>query len=193
MIFMKNGIPLVITLLFIPVLSFAHGSHGSGFIAGFTHPIFGFDHSLAILGIGILGPFLVRKSWYLLLISFWIPMVIGGILGVDREATLIIEKIIALSVIAVGILISFGPKNQKYLLLGLMAFFGFFHGFAHGAEMPETTTIIKYISGYSVGTILLFLIGYFLYSIISKIKKATLLMKVIGGFLIGAGAIFMFG
>lgn len=190
---MKNGILLTLALLFIPVLTFAHGSHGSGFVAGFTHPIFGLDHSLTILGIGILGASLDMKNWYLYLISFWIPMVIGGILGVGQEATLIIEKIIAFSVILVGYFISFKPNNQKYLLLGLMAIFGFFHGFAHGAEMPETTTIFKYISGYSLGTVLLFLIGSVFYSKVSKVKNIDSLMKIIGGFLIGAGTIFMIG
>ena len=190
---MKNGIILVFALCLIPVLSFAHGSHGSGFVAGLTHPILGLDHSLTILGIGILGAFIDKKNWYLYLIAFLLPMIIGGIVGVDKEATLIIEKIIALSVFIIGFLISFIRIKQKNILLGLIAIFGFFHGFAHGAEMPETTTMFKYISGYSLGTILIFMVGYIFYSKLSKAKNIDMFMQIIGGFLIGASTVFMIG
>ncbi len=34
---------------------FAHSSHGTGFMAGYTHAVFGIDHLLAILRISIFG------------------------------------------------------------------------------------------------------------------------------------------
>ena len=44
--------PKLITLtfsIFVPTMLLAHGSHGSGVMAGFTHPILGVDHNVAIL------------------------------------------------------------------------------------------------------------------------------------------------
>jgi len=190
---MKNSISLILLFILIPCLSFAHGSHDSGIIGGFTHPIFGLDHNFAIIGIGVLGSLADKRRWYLYPLIFWVSMVVGGYLGVDQEATLLVEKVIEASVITTGIFISFNFTKSKYLLFVLLASFGFFHGFAHGAEMPESTIILKYISGYSLGTILLSGVGYLIYIMISKLQISDTLIITVGGFLIGAGTIFLIG
>jgi len=143
----------------LPQFLLAHGSHGDGIMAGLTHPIFGLDHNAAILGVGILGYFIYKKKWYLSIAAFLVTMIIGGMLGIGNEATVMVEKMIALSVVLLGVLIIFRAKVHNYAVLFLLLAFGFFHGFAHGAEMPETTTAFKYILGYSLGTILLGLLG----------------------------------
>lgn len=188
---MKNGFSLSILLLLIPSICLAHGSHGSGIMAGFTHPIFGFDHNLAIAGLTILGAIIDKKKWYLYPLSFLALMIVGGILGVGKEATALIEKIIAASVLLIGVQISFDLLKSKAIILVLLTIFGFFHGFAHGAEMPETTTVAKYVIGYSLGTLLIALVSFLFVRVLSNVKTAGVIYKGIGGFLIGAGLVFL--
>jgi len=138
---------LLYALCFIclPIILLGHGSHGSGVMAGFTHPIFGIDHFVAILATGTLGYVLNPSKWYLPLIAFITLMILGGLAGIDNEATFLIEKIIAFSVFALGLLIAFDLKPNLIISIIIISIFGGFHGFAHGAEMPESNTALKYI------------------------------------------------
>ncbi len=188
---MKRTLVLTVILSQLPILMFAHGSHGSGFIAGFTHPILGLDHSLAIIGIGTSSYFMDSKRWYLYPLSFLIMMVIGGVLGIDQEASLIIEKVIALSVIVIGMVHLKKAGSGSFLLIVIMAIFGFFHGYAHGVEMHEMTTVLKYVSGFSVGTVLLSVSGFLLSKKFESSSNSEIYSKVLAGFLMGAGFVFL--
>ena len=48
---------LPVLALLIPSHALAHEAQGAlgGFVSGFTHPIFGYDHLLAMLAVGIWG------------------------------------------------------------------------------------------------------------------------------------------
>lgn len=180
-------------ILFLPVYAFAHGSHGSGFMAGFTHPIFGIDHNLALVGAGFLGFVLNPKKWYLYPLSFILLMAIGGFLGIGREATTLIEKFIAFSVIFIGIAIAFRFLKNSIIAFGALALFGLAHGFAHGAEMPEDTTALQYISGYIIGAILLAIIGSILAMLGNRRTNEVQLVRFMGGLLAGAGLFLFLG
>jgi len=58
-------------LLMMPVLAFAHSEQGiaGGFISGFTHPIFGWDHVAAMVAVGLWGAFLGMPALWLLWVS----------------------------------------------------------------------------------------------------------------------------
>lgn len=184
----------LISLLFfisIPTIILAHGSHGSGIMAGFTHPIFGVDHHVAILGSGFLGYILDQRKWYLLPIAFISAMVLGGFLGVNQEATQIIEKAIAFSVFTIGVFSAFRMRFNFLLILILLLVFGFFHGYAHGAEMPESNTVYKYIPGYTLGAILLALIGVFIGKMIMTKDQHNSTITLISGIIIGCGIMML--
>ena len=53
---MKKISNIFITIMFIfPAFAFAHEVEGGGgFLSGFSHPVLGFDHLLAMLSVGIL-------------------------------------------------------------------------------------------------------------------------------------------
>ncbi len=187
---MKNKIFSTIILLSLPALLLAHGSHGNGVMAGFTHPIFGLDHNIAILGAGILGYLSDSKKWYLYVLGFLIPMIIGGALGIGNEATFTIEKIIALSVFVIGALIALQKDIHIGIGIALLGVFGFFHGYAHGAEMSVDNTALKYISGYAMGTALIALIGLLIGRFLKK-KKSTNFIVLVGGIILGFGSSFL--
>jgi len=177
--------------LLLPTLVFAHGAHGSGFMAGFTHPILGIDHNVVLLGTGLLGYLLNQKQWYLYPLAFILLMAIGGYLGIGQEATLAIEKFIAFSAVFTGLAIGFRFQFNNLVGLGLMGLFGFAHGFAHGAEMPEDTTAVQYISGFVIGAILLAIIGWGIGNVVNRQSNTQRLFTFLGGLLAGAGLIFL--
>lgn len=178
-------------LLFLPLSLFAHGAHGSGFMAGFTHPILGVDHNIALVGTGILGYLLNQKQWYLYPLAFITLMAIGGFLGIGQTATLGIEKFIAFSVLAIGLMIGWPLSFGKIATLIILALFGFTHGYAHGAEMPADTTALKYISGFVVGASLLTILGWSIHLFVQKQTNTDRLITLIGGALMGAGLLML--
>ena len=180
-----------ILLLFLPVYAFAHGSHGSGFMAGFTHPILGTDHNVALIGAGFLGYLLNQKQWYLFPLAFILLMAIGGFLGIGQEATLGIEKFIAFSVAFIGVAIGLRLSLGKAIGLGVLALFGFAHGFAHGAEMPEDTTALQYISGFVLGAALLGVVGWGIANVIHRQENKERWITFFGGILAGAGLLLL--
>lgn len=180
-------------LLLLPTFLLAHGSHGNGVLAGFTHPILGLDHNVAILGSGLLGYLIDSKKWYLVSSAFIIAMVVGGFLGVDHEATLFIEKTIAFSVFFIGLTIVLRNKLNLSLILVLLSMFGGFHGYAHGAEMDEMNTVFKYIPGYTLGATLLAGLGVFIGKMISTKDDNNTFIVLASGVVIGCGIMMLLG
>ena len=189
---MRLGLLFCICFLLFPFFSFAHGVHGNGILAGFTHPIFGLDHAVAIFGTGILGFMVYKNKWFYVFLAFLVPMVIGGVLGIGQEATFLIEKVIAFSVFALGIMILMNQKLPLSLVLLLLAAFGFFHGYAHGAEMPDMSMYI-YIIGFAMGTFLLGVIGMLCARHLFNDEKIKGINYLPAGLLLGAGFMILLG
>ena len=190
---MKVILPLLFLFLISPYLLMAHGSHGSGFMAGFTHPIFGLDHNLAILATGMFAYLLDSKKWFWYPLAFLAFMIIGGYLGIGQEVPTWIEKVIAGSVLVLGTSIGLSMKSGAIPALLLLAGFGFFHGFAHGCEMPADTTAFKYISGFSVGTIVMSFLGVAIAKFLSHKAVNPQFLKFLGGIIAGIGLYFLLG
>lgn len=184
---------LIILSVLFPTAVFAHGSHGTGIMAGFTHPIFGLDHAITIFGIGFLAYLKNKSEWYILFVPFLVAMIVGGYLGIEKEATFTIEKFIALSVLLTGFGILLSEKLPKAVLSIVFASFGFFHGFAHGAEMPQMNSLV-YISGFVLGTLLVASTGMLIARMIDKAEnKITQRTFLFGGIIIGCGLIILAG
>ena len=64
--------------------AFGHGGDGfsGGFTGGFAHPIFGPDHVVAMVAVGLWGAFLGAPAIWLLPIVFPLVMAFGGVLGI---------------------------------------------------------------------------------------------------------------
>ncbi|MDU8944293.1 HupE/UreJ family protein [Ovoidimarina sediminis] len=64
----------------------AHGDHGTadgGFISGFLHPLFGWDHIVAMVAVGPWGAVLGPPALWLLPVIFPVVMALGGALGIS--------------------------------------------------------------------------------------------------------------
>jgi len=187
----KSTFAVVILALILPQFAIAHGAHGNGFIAGFTHPIFGLDHAFTIFGIGVLSYYLDPKKWYLYPLAFIAPMVIGGLLGIGQLGSVIVEKFISASVVLTGLSIALLKQKSHPMIFVILAIFGALHGFAHGTEIPEETTALQYVSGFFVGAAVLSVVGLVLSRVIDETVNSLRYYVLIGGMIAGAGCMIL--
>jgi urease accessory protein len=150
---------LAVAMALIADPAWAHEGGGSGFWAGFTHPIGGLDHVLAMVAVGMWGALLGPPALWALPIAFPLVMSIGGIAGILGLPVPKVELGIAISVVVLGAMIAFDRRPSIALASVLVAFFAIFHGYAHGAELPSQVGALAYCVGFVVATGLLHLSG----------------------------------
>ena len=148
------------SLALAPTLAFAHPGHeGAGLIHGFLHPLGGFDHIIAMVAVGLLAARLGGRALWLVPASFVVTMAVAGVAGSAGVGLPYVETGIALSVVALGAIVALRLTMPVAAAMGLVAFFAIFHGYAHGAEMPETASGLAYGLGFVTATALLHGIG----------------------------------
>ena len=132
---------LMLMLLAPGDAAYAHAPHGygGGFIAGFTHPIVGWDHVAAMVAVGLWGAFLGAPAIWILPVVFPLIMAFGAVAGILGIPVPAIETGIALSAVVLGVMILFAIKPPIWLSAVIVGAFAIFHGYAHGAELPATT------------------------------------------------------
>jgi urease accessory protein len=83
--------------------------------------------------------------------SFVSVMMLGGVIGLAGVAVPFVELGIGLSIVVLGGAVAFGFKAHAAAMT-LVGFFAVFHGYAHGAEMPETASGLAYGAGFVLAT-----------------------------------------
>lgn len=144
--------------------AFAHldpGEHGS-FAAGFSHPMSGTDHILAMLAVGLWAALLAqatdRRALWLVPAAFVGTMIIGfGAAMLDLPLPFV-EPVILASVVVIGLLAAVALNVQTVLAMAMVGFFAFFHGHAHGGEIGEAGAW-PYAVGFAIATALLHAAG----------------------------------
>ena len=130
-----------------------------GFQSGFAHPFSGFDHMLAMVGVGIWGAVLGRPLIVALPVVFPIMMAVGGVLGMASIGWAPIELGIAVSVLALGLAIAAAYRAPVWAACSLVGLFALCHGYAHGQELPAAANRVDYSAGFILATGLLHLTG----------------------------------
>ncbi|MFG1340786.1 HupE/UreJ family protein [Xanthobacter autotrophicus] len=145
----------------LPQLAFAHTGVGAthGFDAGFAHPMGGLDHLLAMVTVGIFAYQLGGRAIWAVPVTFIALMAVGGALGISGIDVPFVELGIGLSVVVLGAAVALGVKAPLAMAMGLVGFFAIFHGYAHGAEMPEDASGLAYGVGFMFATALLHVAG----------------------------------
>ena len=125
-----------------PGVALAHTGIGviGGFQSGFTHPIFGFDHVVAMVAVGLWGALLGQPAIWLLSVVFPMVMAFGGLAGVLGVPLPGVEMGIALSAVALGAMVALALRPPLWVAAVLVGAFAIFHGHAHGTELPEAET-----------------------------------------------------
>lgn len=131
----------------------AHPGHGaSGFSAGLAHPFTGVDHLLAMLAVGIWAVQRGGRSVWLLPATFMTMLVAGAVLALQWSALPMVEAGVAASVLALGLLVSLSMRLPASMSIGITAVFGFFHGYAHGLELPSSAHPLDFALGFLLAT-----------------------------------------
>ena len=188
---------LLVLLTICPAVVFAHSeSSGNGLVAGLTHPIFGLDHLLAMLSVGIVSAQYGGRLIWLVPALFVTFMVVGGTLGANGISLPFVELGIALSVLVlgIGIMLANNKRITAWLIPLTIAFviiFGSLHGHAHGVEMPGSASPVYYSFGFIVSTSLIHLVGVFIGYFVSTNTTLKKFSAVLGALFAGAGCFIL--
>jgi hydrogenase/urease accessory protein HupE len=124
--------------------------------SGFSHPLDGWDHLVTMLAVGIWAAQLRGKAIWLLPLTFVGVMSLGGISGAAKYlAVPSAEVLILLSCLVFSVLIIRKIRFDTKINVLIVAFFAFFHGYAHGQEISASASLISYTLGFMVATLLL--------------------------------------
>ena len=183
------GVSLVVAL---PVLAHEGGDIAGGFVAGFLHPLFGFDHVVAMVAVGLWGAVLGSPAIWVLPVAFPIVMALGGALGVRGVALPGVEAGIALSAIILGLMVALAVRLPLPAACMLVGFFAIFHGHAHGTELPTAATPLAYSLGFVLATGMLHVSGIALGET-RRWPQGKLIMRATGGLITAVGVYFLGG
>ena len=172
----------------------AHESAGmaGGFISGFVHPLLGWDHVVAMVAVGLWGAFLGAPAIWILPVVFPLVMAFGGMLGVLGIPLPAVETGIASSAVVLGAMVAMAARPPIWVAAVIVAIFAIFHGYAHGAELPNSANPLTYSIGFVIATGLLHLLGIG-FGLLVKWPAGKLAVRVSGGVIALAGVGFLTG
>lgn len=171
----------VLAFLLVPGLAHAHEMPGGGFVAGLAHPVLGLDHLLAMVSVGVLSAQMGGRAIWTVPASFVGVMIVGGVIAMNSWfAASYIEMGIAFSVVFLGLAIALARKLPMLIAMAFVGFFAFFHGYAHGLEIPDAAAQWQYIVGFVLGTAGLHLLGVGIGHAFSKIKHGSQALRLTG-------------
>ncbi|MCZ2721357.1 HupE/UreJ family protein [Marinomonas sp. 15G1-11] len=141
-------------------LALAHPGHAeSGLLSGFAHPFMGLDHLIVMLAVGLWAARLGNKAVFTVPAAFVGTMILGCLLVVAGVGVPFVEQGIVLSVVFLGILLAAASKFSTPICSALVAAFAFFHGAAHGVEMPMDVHGSLYVAGFAAASVALHFAG----------------------------------
>ncbi len=142
-----------VALLTFPSPLAAHeGGAAAGLLSGLLHPVSGLDHVLAMLAVGIWGAQMGPPAIWVLPVTFPMVMALGGMLSLVGVPVPGVEIGIGLSALLLGLMVALERRPDLRVAAVLVGFFAIFHGYAHGAELPEGQSGILYSIGFVVST-----------------------------------------
>ncbi|MCB9947028.1 MAG: HupE/UreJ family protein [Rhodospirillaceae bacterium] len=124
----------------------------SGFAAGLSHPIFGADHLLVMVGVGLWAGLVGGRALWAMPVAFVSAMLLGAGLGMAAIGLPGVELMIAGSVVALGAVLALRPQLPMALAIAGIALAAIFHGHAHAMEMPATASGLAYFAGFTLAT-----------------------------------------
>ncbi|OAI09049.1 hypothetical protein A1353_05650 [Methylomonas methanica] len=127
----------------------------NGLSHGFNHPLDGWDHLLTMLAVGVWAAQLRGRAIWMLPLAFVSVMSLGGLAGAAGLSIPSVEGLILLSCGIFAVLVTRNIRFSNKINVLIVAFFGFFHGFAHGQEISTSASLISYTVGFILATLLL--------------------------------------
>ncbi len=187
---MRRLLPLA-ALLALPHPALAHITGvASGFGAGFSHPLLGPDHLVAMVAVGLWGAQLGNPAIWVLPIAFPLVMAVGGLIGISGAEVPYPEMAIALSGVALGLMVALRVRIAFWAAAIVVAVFALFHGYAHGKEMPVAANAESFAIGFVVATGLLHLVGITI-GTVDRTRAGSAAIRCLGAAIAVAGCFFV--
>ncbi len=174
--------------------AFAHLNpveHGS-FAAGFTHPISGLDHILAMVAVGLWAAMLGGRALYAVPATFVSVMALGFLAALAGLPLPFVEPTILASVVVLGAIVALAVPVPTWIGMVVVGFFSFFHGHAHGGEIGAAG-MAAYGAGFAVATAILHAVGIGLGIGLGRAfgdRPGTVIARIAGG-LTALGGIYL--
>ena len=185
---------LIAGVALLPAPALAHITPGpiGGFEGGFTHPLTGLDHFLAMFAVGVWGAQMGGRSVWALPVAFPLVMTIGGIGGMAGLVLPYVEIGIALSILVLGLAITCKWRPVEIVPLALIAIFALCHGYAHGVELPSAADPAAYAVGFVMATGMIHIIGIVVGLLLGKPLHGWL-ARGLGGLIAAGGVFYLIG
>lgn len=183
---------LILCLLLYPLTVFAHqrGGEAVGFASGFSHPISGIDHILAMVAVGMWGAQLGAPAIWVLPVVFPMVMALGGTMGLMGVKLPGIELCIALSALALGFAVFREARPKLWISATIVGVFAVAHGHAHGTELPLGASGVLYSVGFVIATGLLHALGIGI-GLVHRWTAGRLALRVAGAVVAMGGVFFL--
>ena len=171
-------------------LTFAHSGHEhvSSFMSGFSHPLGGLDHLLAMLAIGLWASSMSGRAVWAIPMVFVLTMLVGGGLAFTGLNVPFVEQGILLSVVVLGVLVVAAKHLPVLACVMIAGGFALFHGVAHGSEMPMNTNSLQYALGFVLATVGLHTLGLGLGQFMTRFVS-PLMVRISGSMIAGTGVL----
>ncbi len=155
---------LIAALCLVSPSLYAHTGHiDHSLISGLLHPLTGIDHLLVLMAVGLIAVKQGGKAVLVFPAVFLALMAVGAWLNVVAVQIPFVEVLIALSLVAFGLLViandQFRASAHPIMLFLGVSFFAIFHGYAHAAEIPADSSTVAYFSSLMLMSLAVCLIG----------------------------------
>jgi urease accessory protein len=160
-----------------------------GLLSGLGHPVVGLDHLAAVIAVGCLAA--MQPKGALLAVAYVVATMIGAAAHIGEATVANAEVFVALSVVALGLIVFRKAPLRRDLAFALFAAAGLLNGYALGESIAgaERTPILAYFIGLAaIQTALALAIMFGVRMLTERAQVQLLAMRVIGAFAIGAGA-----
>ncbi|MCB2099279.1 MAG: HupE/UreJ family protein [Rhodobacterales bacterium] len=183
----------------LPTPALAHlppGEYGS-FAAGFSHPLFGLDHILAMVAVGLWASQQGRRALWVVPAAFVALMLAGFGLALLAVPLPAVEPMILASTIVLGLVVAMAVKLDLRLCAALVGLFALFHGHAHGGELGAAGAA-TFSLGFALATALLHGAGVGLGLLVGRMgplmgTSGLAVSRGLGALTAGAGLILALG
>ncbi len=193
----RTSLLIAVLLSLMASPAFAHlnpAEHGS-FAAGFSHPLSGADHILAMIAVGLWASMLGGRALVIVPLSFVGVMLLGFVAALSGVSLPYVEPVILASVIVLGLFVATAFHASTLTAALIVGFFAFFHGYAHGGEIGSAA-FLSYGAGFALATALLHVAGIGVGLAAGRMlqgRTGQIVMRIAGGFAALSGLYLMAG
>lgn len=169
------------------------GEYGS-FLAGVTHPLFGLDHVLAMIAVGLWAAQIGGPAIWQVPSAFVSAMLIGFGLALAGLPLPFVEPMILASIILLGVVVALALRPATGWAMAAVAGLALFHGHAHGGELGSAAAM-QFGAGFALATAGLHAVGLVIALLFARALQngSGLLVRALGGVTSLAGALIAFG